>query len=420
MAEAKVLPSVMLYKQFEERMAAGGLDLSDVVKLGARYLVQCAVEVEVKELLGREYYAHAAEPGREPGRRSGYLARRIQTAEGSLEVKMPQVREAKRPFRSKIVDAYVARTASLEDLVNRMYVHGLSTRDIETVLTELLEGKSISKSVVSQLTERLAEDFESFRKRDLSRERFWYIYLDGTFVRYRIESERKEPVLAAYGIREDGKKVLLSIAPGSRESTTAWKSFINDMRSRGLKAPLLAISDGNPGVMAAIEEIWPHSLRQRCQKHKMENVLDRVPKHFHTEVKTAIHKAFYHEGGYEEGLNVAHEVIRKYERRFPEAMKIFGQDLEGCLTVLKLPVKHRRVARTTNLLERLFGENRRRLKVIPHFFEESAAMKLIYATLVAASKKWRGVEMDTSLYALLSSLREDLLPKEEYRLKQIA
>jgi putative transposase len=418
-AEAKVLPSATLYKQFEERMAAGGLELGDVVRLGARYLVQCAVELEVKELLGREYYEHAAER-REPGRRSGYLPRRIQTAEGSLEVKMPQVRESTRPFRSKIVDAYVARTASLEDLINRMYVHGLSTRDIETVLTELLEGKSVSKSVVSQLTERLGEDFEKFRKRDLSREQFWYVYLDGTFVKYRIESERKEPVLAAYGIREDGKKVLLSIAPGSRESTTAWKSFINDMRSRGLRAPLLAISDGNPGVMAAIEEIWPHSLRQRCQKHRMQNVLDRVPKDHHTEMKAAIHKAFYHEGGYEDGLAVAQDVIKKYERRFPEAMKILGEDIEACLTVLKLPVKHRRITRTTNLLERLFGENRRRTKVIPHFFEESAAMKLIYATLIAASTNWRGIEIDTSLYALLSSLREDVLPKEEYRLKEIA
>jgi len=419
-AEAKVLPSATLYKQFEERMAAGGMELGDVVKLGARYLVQCAVELEVKELLGRDYYQHAAEPRGESGRRSGYLPRKIQTGEGSIEVKMPQVRDGKRPFRSRIVDAYVARTASLEDLINRMYVHGLSTRDIETVMTELLEGKSISKSVVSQLTERLAEDFEKFRKRDLSRERFWFVFLDGTFVRYRIEGERKEPVLAAYGIREDGKKVLLSIAPGSRESTTAWKSFLNDMRSRGLRAPLMAISDGNPGVMAAIEEIWPQTLRQRCQKHRMQNVLDRVPKHFHTEVKAAIHKAFYHEGSYDDGLAAAREVIKKNERRFPEAMKIFAEDLEACLTVLKLPLKLRRVVRTTNLLERLFGENRRRTKVIPHFFEESAAMKLIYATLVAASAKWRGIEIDTSLYALLSSLREDLLPKEEYRLKEPA
>jgi len=411
---------VELFKKFEERLGGGTLDLGGVVKLGAQYLLQCAVEYEVKEMLGRDYYQHASPEQREQGRRSGYENRRVLTAEGAVEVKLPQVRDGKKPFHSKIVEAYVARTASLEDLVNRMYVHGLSTRDVETVLQELLEGRGISRSVVSQLTDRLGEDFEQFRRRDLSKEWFWYIFLDGTFVKYRIESERKEPVLAAYGIREDGKKVLLNVAPGNRESTAAWRSFLNDMRSRGLRAPLLAISDGNPGVMAAIEEVWLHSLRQRCQKHRMENVLDRVPVEYQEELKAAIHTAFYHEGTYQEGLAIGRKVLDKYEKRFPEAMKILAEDLEACLTVLKLPLKHRRVVRTTNLLERLFEENRRRTKVIPHFFQESAAMKLIYATLVAASKKWRGVEMSTSLYASLSSLREEHLPKEEWRVKSMA
>lgn len=420
MAEAKVPPSVELFKEFQERLGAGRLDLTGVVKLGAQYLLQVAVESEVKALLGREFYQHAAPDQRENGRRSGYEDRRILTAEGAVPVKMPQVRDGKKPFHSKIVEAYVARTASLEDLVSRMYVHGLSTRDVEVVLQDLLEGRGISRSVVSQLTERLAEDFEQFRKRSLREEWFWYVFLDGTYVKYRIESERKEPILAAYGIREDGRKVLLGVAPGSRESTGAWKGFLNDMRQRGLRTPLMVISDGNPGVMAAIEEVWPHSLRQRCQKHRMENVLERVPVDHQGEVKATIHTAFHHEGSYEEGLAQARKVVEKYEKRFPEAMRILSQDLEACLTVLRLPLKHRRVVRTTNLLERLFGENRRRTKVIPHFFQEGAAMKLIYATLIAASRKWRGVEITTVMYRDLSELREEVLPKHEWQLKATA
>lgn len=318
--------------------------------------------------------------------------------------KVPQLRDTKRPFQSKIVDAYVARTGSLEDLVARMYVHGLSTRDIETIMQDLLQGRGISRSQVSQLTERLAEDFEKFRRQDLSGSRYWYLFLDGTFVKYRIESEQKEPVLACYGIREDGKKVLLGIAPGSRESKTAWASFLQDLRQRGLRAPVVVVSDGNPGVMAAIEEVWPFVLRQRCQKHRMENVLDRVPKQYHEEVKSAIYTAFYHEGDYDDGLAAAKKVIEKYQKKFPEAMRILEEDMEACLQVLKLPSKHRRPVRTTNLLERLFGENRRRTKVIPHFFQEGAAMKLIYATLVAASKKWRGIEVTTEDFSALSEL----------------
>jgi len=418
--ETKVLPSVAMFKQFQEQLGEGKLNLSGVVKLGAQYLLQCAVEYEVKELVGRDYYQHAAPEQQDNGRRSGYERRRVLTAEGAVEVKLPQVRDGKRPFHSKIVEAYVARTASLEDLVSRMYVHGLSTRDVAVILQELLEGRGISRSVVSQLTERLAEDFERFRKRSLREEWFWYLFLDGTYVKYRIESEKKEPVLAAYGIREDGRKVLLGVAPGSRESTAAWRSFLNDMRQRGLRAPLVVTSDGNPGVMAAIEEVWPHSLRQRCQKHRMENVLDRVPREHHAELKAAVYGAFHHEGSYEEGVAIARKVVEKFDKRFPEAMRILTEDLEACLTVLKLPRKHRRIVRTTNLLERLFGENRRRTKVIPHFFQEAAAMKLIYATLVAASKKWRGVELTTEMYRELAALRDDVLPKEEWAIKATA
>ena len=175
MVETKVPPSVALFKQFQDQLGEGKLDLSSVVKLGAQYLLQCAVEFELKEMLGRDYYQHASPEQREHGRRSGYEKRRVLTAEGSVEVKLPQVRDGKRPFHSKIVEAYVARTATLEDLVSRMYVHGLSTRDVGTILQELLEGRGISRSVVSQLTERLAEDFERFRKSSLREEWFWYL-----------------------------------------------------------------------------------------------------------------------------------------------------------------------------------------------------------------------------------------------------
>lgn len=417
MAETKVLPSISLFKEFQARLDRGDIDLDGAVKMGAQYLLQYAVEHEVRQHLGRDYYEHAGAEQKENGRRSGYENRRILTAEGATKVKLPQLRDGKRPFQSKIVEAYVARTSSLEDLVSRMYVYGLSTRDIERMMQDLLQGRGISRSQVSQLTERLAEDFEKFRRQDLSGVRYWYLFLDGTFVKYRVESEKKEPILVCYGLREDGKKVLLGVAAGSRESTTAWRSFLQDLRQRGLRAPVVVTSDGNPGVMAAIGEVWPFVLRQRCQKHRMENVLDRVPTEYREEVKSAIYSAFHHEGDYEEGLALARKVVDRYQKKFPEAMRILEEDLEACLTALKLPVKHRRVVRTTNLLERLFGESRRRTKVIPHFFQEGAAMKLIYATLVAASKKWRGIEVTTRDFSELSELREKILPKEEIQLK---
>lgn len=152
----------------------------------------------------------------------------------------------------------------------------------------------------------------------------------------------------------------------------------------------------------------------------METVLERVPVEHHGEVKAAIYTAFHQEGSYEEGLARARKVVAKYKKKFPEAIRILSTDLEACLSVLKLPLKHRRPVRTTNLLGRLFGKNRRRTKVIPHFFQEGAAMKLIYGTLVAVSQKWRGVEITTVKYRDLTTLPEEVLPKEGRPQKAIA
>lgn len=415
MQEKKVPPSVTLFKEFEEVMKGRGMGLTEVVKRGAQYMLQCAVEYEVQEFLGRAYYESDPARTKEEGRRNGYESKRVQTGEGNIDVQLPQVREGKKgAFRSEILDAYVARTETLVELVNRMYVLGLSTRDVETVFEEVFAGRGVSRSVVSRLTGRLEEDFQKWRTRDLSGEWFWYLFLDGSFLKYRIQSEKKEPILAAYGIREDGKRVLLHVGPGNRESKENWKEFLNDMRRRGFLPPLMVTSDGNPGVIAAIEEVWPHSLRQRCQRHRMENILGKVPENeWQGKIQGEILTAFHHPGTYEEGLGIARKVIEKHRDRFPAAMECLGEDLEACLQVLKLPGEHRQVARTTNLLERLFGEKKRRTKVIPHFFQEKAAMKLAWAVLIAASRKWRGVRIDTGIYRQLVALRDEVLPKKE-------
>ncbi len=256
-----------------------------------------------------------------------------------------------------------------------------------------LNCRSVSRTTVSKITERLAEDLAAFRKRDLSAENVLYLFLDGTYVKYRVQAEHKEPVLAAYGIREDGSKVLLHVGPGHRESYDNWKTFLHEMTARGFKTPLLVASDGNPGLVRVINEVFPLALRQRCQKHRMNNILGKTPKEAWQLLKEEIHKAF-HADNFEEGLRIGREVIDQFKDRFPTAMECLEEDLEACLQCLKLPSEHHVRIRTTNLLERLFGENRRRVKVIPHFFKESAGMKLIYATMLAASKKWRGVKMD--------------------------
>jgi len=392
----KVLPSHRLFKRFEERIITGDVELREVVRMGAQIMLQHAVEVEMSAFLDRGYYQNAPAVTARNGRRNGYEKHTVLTGEGPIDVQVPQARDfspGSAGFHSKILEAYASRTATIDELVNRMYVTGMSTRDIETVFGEVLEGRGVSRSTVSTITERLNEDLAAFRGRDLSCENVLYLFLDATYLKFRVESERKEPVLAAYGIREDGSKVFLHVGPGHRESYDNWLTFLREMTSRGLKTPLLVISDGAPGLVRAVKEIFPVALRQRCQKHRMNNILGKAPREARQTLRDEIHKAFQAET-YDDGLRIAHEVIERFSDRFPTAMECLAEDLEACLQCLKLPSDHHQRVRTTNLLERLFGENRRRVKVIPHFFAEKAGLKLVYAAMVATSKKWRGVKMN--------------------------
>ena len=272
----KVLPSQRLLKQFEERLVFGEMNLSEIVRSGAQMMLQYALEREVTEALGRNYYENAPATTKEKGRRNGYESHRVLTGEGAVTVQVPQVRETEKVFQSKILDAYVSRTEKLDELIARMYVHGMSTRDIEATFADVLSGTGVSKSVVSRVggTRCLSEDFEAFRKRDLSNEKLLYLELDGTYLRYHQGAERKEPILVATGYRADGTRVLLHIGVGNRESYENWKGFLQEMVARGMREPLLIVTDGNPGVLKAIAEVFPRSLKQRCQKHLSFIIID--------------------------------------------------------------------------------------------------------------------------------------------------
>ena len=175
-----------MLKQFEEQLVFVEMNLSEIVRSGAQMMLQYALEREVTEALGRNYYENAPATTKEKGRRNGYESHRVLTGEGAVTVQVPRVRETEKVFQSKILDAYVSRTEKLDELIARMYVHGMSTRDIEATFADVLSGTGVSKSVVSRVTRCLSEDFEAFRKRDLSNEELLYLELDGTYLRYQV------------------------------------------------------------------------------------------------------------------------------------------------------------------------------------------------------------------------------------------
>jgi transposase-like protein len=254
-----------------------------------------------------------------------------------------------------------------------MYARGLSTRDIEAVFAGADSRSLLSRTMVSEITERLWAEYEAFASRDLSEFEVTYLFVDGVAERLHLGQPR-EGVLAAWGILADGKKALLHLAPGTKEDTASCQEFFEDMRRRGLPAPLLAASDGAPGMIRATEECLPRSLRQRCLAHKMRNLQSKMPEDVWPEFKARA-AACYQAASSALARLLRDDLVATYGRDLPSAVACFDDDFEACIAHLRFPVGHRRAIRTTNLLERLSGEERPRTKVIPHAFWRAGGLE---------------------------------------------
>ena len=383
---------------------ASAPERSDLMLLAARLILEEALEGEVRDRLGRERYERTEGPP--TGYRNGYRTGRMKTAEGMVEYAAPQVRATSEPFVSAVRENLAGRTGALEDLAIEFYARGLSTRDIEDTFTDDKGRRLLSRAAVSEITERLWEDYAAFTKRALAEHRVVYLYIDGIAERLRAGQPR-EAVLAAWGIGEDGRKVLLHLMAGSKEDTETVRAFFQDMRARGLGDPLLVVSDGAPGIIRAIEECFPRSARQRCLAHRMRNLAVKVPTDLWPEFKARV-TACYQAPSRAIARNLAEGIRADYATTVPSAVACFEDDFEACIAHLRLPVTHRQATRTTNLLERLFVEERRRLKIIPNGFGEKAVLKLMFAALIRAADRWRGLRFSEFELRQIAAVRKDL------------
>ena len=380
---------------------------SVVIRLGVERLIQEMLEEEVKDYLGRDHYQRRAPDQENRGYRNGYERGRMRTGEGEITVQVPQVREAPETYRSRLMGTIHGNSEVLERLAVEMYARGLSTRDIEDAIERATGERMLSRTAVSRLTESLWEDYVAFTQRDLSCFRVVYLFFDAVYESLRRQGGGKEGVLCAWAICADGRKVLLHVALGSKESYQNWIDFLRDMIARGLPTPVMVTTDGAPGVIRAVEEVFPRSLRQRCLAHKMRNIVGKVPMTARDEVKGTVHAAYYAPNR-EIADQIAAEALRKHQDTYPSAMKCFQDDWEACVAYLRCPQIHHKRIRTTNLLERSFLEQRRRTKVIPRFFTERSCLKLAFTALWQASERWQGVRMSEFELQQLELLRRDL------------
>ncbi len=380
--------------------------VSALAELGLRYVAQQALEQEQEDFLRRRHYERREEGEPHRGWRNGYEDARLKTAEGEVALRVPQVRSSETPFRSRLMEFLEGNSDVLERLVTEMYARGLSTRDVEDAFRDATGTLLISRSAVTSITDRLWEEYQAFVARDLSEVDPSYLFLDAVYESLRRHGA-KEGILAAWCITTDGRKVLLHLAVGNKESERCWTEVLRSMVGRGLRAPTTTTSDGAPGLLNAIQAVFSQSLRIRCWYHKMANIRAKLPaegaEEFMAHVR-AIRDAPTHRAG----ETLAAQVMEQFSGTYPAAVACLAEDLEASLAHLRVPPRHRINVRTTNLIERSFEEERRRSKVIPRFGDEKSAMKLVFATLIRVSERWNRVRVTDLERQQLGLLRREL------------
>jgi putative transposase len=389
--------------------------LEEVARLSVRLFMQMAVEAEVEVFLGRGRYERAGEDA-PAGHRNGWQPPApVRTTMGPIEMQRPKLRGTDEAFCSQLFGTGVTRTNALEALVIAGWVRGLSDRDVEAALAEALGPEAaLSRSTVSRICQKIRTEFEAWRTRSLEDVHLDYLFLDASHFKMH-PGAPAEPVLAAWGIDTCSKPVFVGLGPAAAESTDAWDEFLADLAARGLRAPLLVISDGAPGLISAAELHFSRSLRQRCLIHRLRNALAKVSATDQDAFKAGWWAVF---DGIDEGPGEAEvgEAARRagafaatWERRYPSAVACLMDDLPSLSVHLRFPSEHWRRIRHSNFIERTFGETRRRVKVIGRLPGEHSCLSLVWAVLDRASRGWRGLTQTPAGLRLLQDLRRDLL-----------
>lgn len=366
--------------------------LAQIVREGARKLLQQALENEVEELLER-FNAFKGEKQKCVVVRNGYLPEReLQTGIGPLPVRQPRLRDKRGlcKFNSAILPPYVRRAPSVEAVIPLLYLKGISTGDMGEVLETLLgkQAQGLSATNIVRLKQVWETEFEDWNKRSLSGKRYIYLWVDGIYFNVRLQDDRP-CVLVMIGALADGTKELIAIHDGHRESKSSWMEALLDLQRRGLPyAPKLAIGDGALGFWAALEEVFPETRQQRCWVHKTANVLDKMAKGAQGNAKKMIHEMYMAETK-EKGEAVFEDFLRIYEAKYPKACECLKKDKEQLFTFYDFPAMHWQHIRTTNPIESTFATVRHRMRQTKGCGSRKATLSMVYKLVRSAEKRWR-------------------------------
>ncbi|TAL09081.1 MAG: IS256 family transposase [Nitrospirae bacterium] len=369
-----------------------GDSLTELLRRGARGLIEKAVEAELELLL--EQYANVTDlSGRRAVVRNGHLPERdILTGLGPVPVRVPKVRDRSGSgikFNSAVVPPYVRKARRVEAALPWLYLRGISTGDMREALSVLLgeEAKGLSPSVVSRLKAQWAEDYLAWNRRDLAGERYVYVWADGIYSALRGEDGRL-CLLVLIGVNERGEKRLLALSDGYRESKASWLGVLRDLRARGLKEPpVLAIGDGALGFWAACGEAWPETRVQRCWVHKTANVLNELPKSIQGKAKAGLHEIWMAETQAQAG-KAFDRFVRDFGAKYPKAVEKLAKDRADLLAFYDFPAEHWPHIRTTNPIESSFATIRHRTTRTKNCVSRNTLLGLVFQLALNAEKSW--------------------------------
>jgi transposase-like protein len=354
--------------------------------------IQSVIEEEVSAFLGRSWYERRRAVDASPGYRNGYgKPRRLSTSCGTIQVRRPRVRGLEERFESRILPLFARRTREVGELLPELYLHGLSQGDFELALRGLLgDGAPLSPTSIGRLRAKWVADHQDWRERRLDGRELVYAWADGIYVKAGLEKD-KACLLVVIGAMSDGRKEVLAVTPGYRESTESWLEVLRDLRDRGLEQPVLIAADGNMGIWAAVDQVWPDSRQQRCWNHKIINVLDKIPKRTQAEARTLLVQIPYAHTR-QEAENLRKRFATRYRSQFPNAVDALERDWDRMITFYDLPKEHWKHLRTTNVVESPFASVRLRTNAAKRHKKVANATALIWRTLMVAEKRFRKLD----------------------------
>ena len=382
--------------------------LTEVLRRGAKELLQQAVEVEVAEAIA-QYAALKDEQGRQRVVRNGYLPERsIQTGLGEVVVRAPRVRDraGELKFSSRLLPPYLRRTRSLDELLPWLYLKGLSSSDFSGALTALLgpAAPGLSAATICRLKERWRLEYEHWRQRSLSDKEYVYVWADGIYFGVRLEDAR-QCMLIVIGATKEGHKELLGLTDGYRESEASWKELLLELKERGLRVdPKLAIGDGALGFWKALPQVFGSTRTQRCWKHKTANVLNKLPKGLQAKAKAELNDIWMAESR-AAAERAFDKFLLSYEAKYAKASECLNQDRTALLTFYDFPALHWSHIRTTNPIESTFATVRLRTSKTRGCVSRGGLLAMVFKLMKVAEQKWYKLKGSELLVPVIQGIR---------------